>query len=75
LGEKPGDKGYMLNTIPDYSKRRMDVSKGIMLYKVDLENMESSSNILGSESPQTFTFNGGAFSADFQKLFGKITTP
>lgn len=75
LGEKPGDKGYMLNTIPDATKRKMDISKGIMLYKVDLANMESSPSILGSESPQTFTFNGGSFSADFQKLFGKITTP
>lgn len=72
LGEKPGDKGYMLNLVPDASKKKMDVKKGIMLHKVDLEKMETSPDILGSDSPQTFTFNGGAFSADFEKLFGKI---
>ena len=72
LGEKPGNGGYMLNLVPDSSKKRLDENAGIMIYKVDLENMESSPSILGSEAPQTFTFNGGAFSANFDKLFGKI---
>lgn len=72
LGDKPGDGGYMLNLVPDPSKKKMDESKGIMIYKVVLDKMETSPSILGSETPQTFTFNGGAFSADFDKLFGKI---
>lgn len=72
LGEKPGDKGYMLNLVPDSSNKNLNVQKGIMLYKVDLDKMETSPEVLGSESPQTFTFNGGAFSANFDKLFGKI---
>lgn len=74
LGDKPGDKGYMLNAVPDATKKKLDTTKGIMLYKVDLDKMEDSPEILGSESPQTFTFNGGAFSANFDKLFGKITS-
>ena len=74
LGDKPGDKGFMLNLVPDSSKKKMNETKGIMLYKVDLDKMETSPEILGSESPQTFTFNGGAFSANFSKLFGKITS-
>ena len=74
LGDKPGDKGYMLNLVPDGSKKKMNTTQGIMLYKVDLDKMETSPEILGSESPQTFTFNGGAFSANFSKLFGKITS-
>jgi len=72
LGEKPGDGGYMLNLIPDSSKKKMDEGKGIMIYRVVLDKMETSASVLGSETPQTFTFNGGAFSADFEKLFGKI---
>jgi hypothetical protein len=75
LGDKPGDKGYMLNLVPDASKKKMNTTQGIMLYKVDLDKMETAPEVLGSESPQTFTFNGGAFSANFRKLFGKITTP
>lgn len=72
LGDKPGDGGYMLNLIPDSSKKKMDEKKGIMIYRVVLDKMETSPTILGSDTPQTFTFNGGAFSADFDKLFGKI---
>ena len=74
LGDKPGDKGYMLNLVPDGSKKKLNTTQGIMLYKVDLDKMETSPEVLGSESPQTFTFNGGAFSANFSKLFGKITS-
>lgn len=72
LGQKPGNKGYMLNLVPDSTRTKLNVDKGIMLYKVDLDKMETDPAVLGSETPQTFSFNGGAFSANFDKLFGKI---
>jgi hypothetical protein len=72
LGGKPGNGGFMLNLVPDSSKKFLNLDAGIMIYKIDLDRMETSADILGSESPQTFTFNGGAFSANFEKLFGKI---
>lgn len=69
LEGKPGDKGFIMNLIPDGSKRKLDVAKGIKIIKIDFDKFEDDPIILGSESPQTFTFNGGAFSANFLKLF------
>lgn len=69
LEGKPGDKGFIMNLIPDGSKKKLNVQKGIKIIKIDFDKFEDDPRILGSESPQTFTFNGGAFSANFLKLF------
>lgn len=69
LEGKPGDKGFIMNLIPDGTKRKLDVKKGIKIIEIDFDKFEDDPKILGSESPQTFTFNGGAFSANFLKLF------
>jgi len=60
LGEKPGDKGYILNL---KDKDPLD----IWLHYVDFDKMVTDEKVLVAAG--TFTINGGVFKANFRRLF------
>lgn len=60
LGEKPGDKGFILNL---KDKNPLDIH----LHYIDFKNMVTDEKILTQAG--TFTINGGVFKANFSRLF------
>jgi hypothetical protein len=70
LGNKPGDRGYLVNLTTQGSGAsiKYDNVKAIMYHYIDLDNMATDPQTLGGR-PKGFSFEGGKLSVNFTKLF------